>query len=121
MRWFIYAKAEKWDLAGDVAEILRNGDPNETSWWLNLAYATRRRAGAGLVAAKTILEEAQKRFPKEPTIAYNLACYACQLGDLKAAWALLEKAFAVGDAKNLKLMALDDPDLQPIWSEISEF
>jgi hypothetical protein len=34
------------------------------------------------------------------------------------AW--LEKAFELGDPKQLKLMALDDPDLEPFWTEIGE-
>jgi hypothetical protein len=51
---------------------------------------------------------------------YNLACYACQLGNLKEARQWLEKAFAIGDSKQLKLMALDDPDLEPLWREVGE-
>jgi hypothetical protein len=41
-------------------------------------------------------------------IGYNLACYECQLGNLKAAWKWLVIAFDLGDAKQVKLMALDD-------------
>ncbi len=53
-------------------------------------------------------------------VAYNLACYACQLGDLKGARTLLERAFALGDASKMKLMALDDPDLESLWAEIGK-
>ena len=44
---------------------------------------------------------------------YNLACYECQLGNLDRAKRWLEKAFELGDARNMKLAALDDPDLEP--------
>ncbi len=57
---------------------------------LTMAYATRRRDGGGLPAARAILDEAYLR-PKQPTVAYNLACYACQLGTRKGAHPLLEK------------------------------
>ncbi len=59
-------------------------------------------------------------FPKESLIPYNLACYECQAGNLKAAWNWLEKAFDAGDAKRFKLMALEDPDLEPLWVQIGE-
>ena len=52
------------------------------------------------------------RFPKLPTILYNLACYSCRLGHMEDARKLLEKAIQHGDAKSVKLMALDVPDLE---------
>lgn len=51
---------------------------------------------------------------------YNLACYECQLGRLEQAKSWLEKAFGVGDPKKVKLMALEDPDLEPLWREIGK-
>jgi hypothetical protein len=39
---------------------------------------------------------------------------------LKEAGQWLEKAFAIGDSKQLKLMALDDPDLEKLWRKIGE-
>jgi hypothetical protein len=33
---------------------------------------------------------------------------------------LAGKAFDIGDPKQLKLMALDDKDLEPLWLDISE-
>jgi hypothetical protein len=53
-------------------------------------------------------------------IRYNLACYACQLGNQEEAWDWLEDAFELGDSKRVKLMALDDLDLEPFWAEIGE-
>jgi hypothetical protein len=73
-----------------------------------------------LPAAEAVLFVAWQKFPLNPIIPYNLACYACQLGRLKNAWGWLEEAFEVGDSKALKLMALDDPDLEPLWAEIGK-
>jgi hypothetical protein len=42
------------------------------------------------------------------------------LGHLKEALAWLEKAFAMGNAKAIKLRALEDPDLSPLWERIGE-
>jgi hypothetical protein len=42
------------------------------------------------------------------------------LGNLERAKQWLEKAFAIGDARKMKLAALDDPDLEPLWKEIGK-
>ncbi len=59
-------------------------------------------------------------FPDDPIRRYNLACYECQLGRLEQAKNWLGKAFELGDGRKLKLMALDDPDLEPLWKNIGE-
>ena len=120
VRWQIYAKEAKWDACIDIARAITKLDPARASGWIHLAYSTRRAKNGGLEAARTILSDAAETFPKVPIIPYNLACYPCQLGSLKEAWQWLEKAFALGDSKRLKLMALDDPDLEPMWKEIGK-
>ena len=47
-----------------------------------------------------------------------MACYECQLGRLEQARDWLQKAFELGDARRMKLAALKDPDLEPLWKEI---
>ena len=51
---------------------------------------------------------------------YNLACYECQLGNLGRARAWLDKAVQLPDAAKLKLAALEDPDLQPLWTRFPD-
>lgn len=51
---------------------------------------------------------------------YNLACYACQLGNLKEPWDWLKKAMELANTKEVKLMVLEDPDLESLWKEIEE-
>lgn len=53
-------------------------------------------------------------------IRYNLACYCAQLERLNEARQWLKQAFDIGDAKKLKLMALDDPDLEPLWVDFAD-
>jgi len=60
------------------------------------------------------------KFPDEYIIRYNLACYACQLGNLNEAWRWLKKAIDLAGKKDIRTMALDDPDLQPLWNKIGE-
>jgi len=36
-------------------------------------------------------------------------------GQLDAAQEHLDKSYELGDAKQIKLMALDDEDLKPLW------
>jgi hypothetical protein len=61
------------------------------------------------------LLEAAKLFPDDGMIQYNLACYSAQLGQLDVAQEYLDKSYELGDAKQIKLMALEDEDLKPLW------
>ena len=64
--------------------------------------------------AKVVLDEAAKLFPGDSMIQYNLACYCAQLGQLDAAQEYLDKSYELGDARQIKLMALDEEDLKPL-------
>jgi predicted Zn-dependent protease len=119
VRFEILGKEGKWEEAAGIAKGRRDANPKEPQWWISLAYATRRKPDGGLDSAKQILTEAQMAFPREPIIAYNLACYECQLGEMKGAWTWLKKAFDLGDPRKFKRMALGDPDLKPLWPELS--
>ncbi len=116
----ISTKTARWDVAAEVANALRLAEPKDVNWWVSLAYATRRSPGGGLEAAKLILLDAQKKFPKEPIVPYNIACYCCQLGALERARGYLEKSFKLGNAKELKSMAATDPDLERLWPELGK-
>lgn len=104
VRLEIYSKAGKWDITAEIARALVKIRPNDPQLWISLAYATRRMPNGGIPLAKMILAKAQPLFPKEPLIAYNLACYECQIGNWKVAWKWLESAFDLGDLKKVKLM-----------------
>jgi tetratricopeptide (TPR) repeat protein len=120
IRFEIYAKAGKWDFAVEIGRVLIQMHPEKPQFWITQAYAVRRMPTGGIPQAKEILGKAQLLFPKEPLFAYNLACYESQLGNLQAAWKWLEGAIGLGDPKMVKLMVLQDPDLEPLWAKIGE-
>jgi len=117
--WYqIHAHENRWDLASETASTLAQTTPEDPQAWTHLAYATRRKPGGGIPPAKEILAAARQRFPSEVLIAYNLACYECQLGNLPQARDLLREAFKLGNSTELKNMSLQDPDLEPLRPEI---
>jgi tetratricopeptide (TPR) repeat protein len=118
VRWVILAQLKRWDTALAVARALLKGAPHRCSGWLHQAYSLRRATKNGLQQAWDALLPAYNKFPREPTIAYNLSCYACQMKQLEEARAWLKQALKIGDKHKIKEMALDDPDLQPLWGEI---
>ena len=118
LRFEILAKKCQWDTCRDIAEVLTRDAPANAGGWLRFAYATRRATGGSDQAAFDILHPVFEKFPGEPTIPYNLACYVCQLGRLAEARRWLKEAFAIGNVTQLKMMALSDRDLEPLWKEI---
>ena len=56
--------------------------------------------------------------PDHGTIQINLACYEAQLGNLDRAKAHLKRATAAD--RKYGLMALDDPDLEPLWVPLAK-
>jgi len=70
--------------------------------------------------AQNVLLPVVEKFRDEFIIRYNLACYACQLGDGEGAWRWLEKSMALTDPNEVKQMALGDPDLEPLRKRIKE-
>ena len=117
-RWLLCVHEKNWREALAVAERELAVAPGDASGSLHRAYALRRVAGGGLAQAWDALLPAAEKFPAEPVIAYNLACYACQLHELNAARDWLQRAIAAGSKEAIKKMALADDDLKPLWAEI---
>lgn len=114
----VAAASKDWGTAADVADKMVDVMRDAPGVWLSLAYAVRRKAGGGIEQARTILTKAEQKFPGEAMIAYNLACYECQLGNLEPARDWLDKAMARADAKEVRALALKDADLEPLWGEL---
>ena len=119
LEWGIHAERRDWAAAAAVASQLVEQAPDQLFGWIHRAYAARRQEGGGLHRAWDLLLPALDRFPKDPTVAYNLACYAAQLGRPDEAWALFQRTLASAPepAKYLCL-ALTDDDLKPLWPRI---
>jgi len=121
VRWLILAQLKRWDQALAVARAVLKKAPNRCSGWLHQAYSLRRASPNGLQQAWESLLPAYDKFPDEPTIAYNLSCYACQMQQLEQARAWMKRALKAGDKQKIKQMALEDHDLEALWDEIRGF
>jgi hypothetical protein len=95
--------------------------PQARSWsqpGLHRAYAARRATGGTITKAWELLLPAFDKFPEITTISYNLACYACQLGQLDEARRWLGEARKRGESKQILEMARRDSDLEALWPEL---
>lgn len=115
LRIQIYQGLGKWEPARVLAESLAKRSPENPHWWILWAFSLRREKS--VEAARSVLLEAAAVHPDVALIPYNLACYACVLGQIEAAHKLLTIAFSMDVM--LKRVALDDPDLDPIFGESS--
>jgi tetratricopeptide (TPR) repeat protein len=120
VRYDIYARSRRWDLAADIASMLVESLGGHAGSWISLAYAVRRKTGGGLPQAREILTKALSLFPREAIIVYNLACYDCQLGLEVTAMEWLKLAITLDSRKGIKTMALADTDLKPLWEQIEQ-
>lgn len=119
-RWLAHEK--RWEEAVAVAQRLVDQCPRRAEAWIHRSFALHelRRTQE----AFDRLLPALKKFPKETTIPYNLACYTCQLGDLPAARRWFARALksdaSPADKLHRLAMALEDADLQPLWPELRQ-
>jgi len=118
VRWAIHAAAKEWELAAQIAEEFSHSKPDNPFGFVHLAYALHEMKRTE--EAQNVLLLVVEKFRDEFIIRYNLACYACQLGDQEAAWRWLEKSKTLTDPDEVKRMALDDPDLEPLRKQIKE-
>jgi hypothetical protein len=118
VRWLVAAEEKQWEEGLQIARTLLQRAPKRSSGWLHQAYALRRVPDGSVARAWEALLPACDRFPKEPIIPYNLSCYACQMQQLDTARVWFKRAVAVGGMERIKRMALQDPDLEPLWAEI---
>lgn len=118
VRWQVCAGEQQWEEGLEIARALLRQAPDRASGWLHQAYALRRVRDGGVKQAWEALLPAFEKFPDEPTIPYNLACYACQMQELHEARLWLARAADIGGAKHITQMALADRDLEPLWEEL---
>jgi hypothetical protein len=89
--------------------------PNWPSGWIfnasSLTELTRQHEACETLSA------AVARFPSDEIIMHDLACACCALKQFDEARAWLAKAIEAGGTE-IKLRAMDDPDLEPLWKDI---
>lgn len=120
VRWVISAEEKRWTEALEAAKALVQAAPDRVEGWLHQAYALRRVPEGGLRQAWDALLPVWDKFPTTPLVAYNLACYACQLRQPDVARDWFKKAVDAGGKERMRQMALADEDLQPLWEEIRQ-
>ena len=121
LKWRVYADTQDWDAALELSESMVRDLPDHPGGFILRSYALRRSSKGSVEKATTSLLEAAAKFPSEPIIPYNLACYACQSGELAQARKFLRLALEIGDRKELLKMASMDGDLKLLWKELKSF
>ena len=113
----LYHQTKDWEKLYGTAEQLTKVQPDNPGGWVSCAYATRRIKS--ITDAQSILIEGETHHPKEPTIKYNLGCYACKLGEFDDAEYYIRKAISFDES--FKKMAQDDPDLDELRDKGIDF
>ena len=116
VQFHIYAKAKKWEYAAEIAQAISEFAPDDPFGFIHQAYSLHELKRTQ--EAWNVLLPVVDKFPKEYIIRYNLACYACQLGNLEEARAWLKKASNLAGTKRIMQMAEKASDLEPLWGEI---
>lgn len=117
MRWRLCAEGRRWEEAVGVARRLVQVAPGEAEGWIDVAYALHELERTE--EAQALLLPLTERFPKVVTIPYNLACYACKLGQLGEARRWLRRATRLQGVGPIRKLALADRDLAVLWDEIT--
>jgi predicted Zn-dependent protease len=113
LRQAILMEREQWNEALAMAEALCQLLPEEADHWIKIGFCLHElkrtsEAKERLLAGPPALRECAIFY-------YNLACYECQLGQIQAAWLLLERAVQL-DA-SFQHLAKTDRDLAPLWNQ----
>lgn len=116
LRWRLYAAKGAWDVALDVARVVSQIDPARPSGWIHQSFSLHELKRTG--EARDLLLPLANRFPKDSIIPFNLACYACHLGNLTEAREWLLRARKLLPKAEFKSMALADSDLAPLHDYI---
>jgi len=118
VKWQVFARTESWARSLPIAEAFCQIAPGLPQGWLHQAVSLYRLNRTQ--DAWNLLLPMAKKFPRSWIIAYDLACYACQLDRLDEGRQWLRKAFRLGDPKEIRTLALADPDLKSLWPEIQD-
>lgn len=109
----LYNAAEQWELMEAVSKQVAKVAPADPEGWIQWGNALRfqeRFKEASQVAIKAL-----RIHPEESHIMYNLACFHCLMGELEESRCILKRALKLNP--KLRESALDDPDLERVWTE----
>lgn len=118
VRWVIYAKARKWDVALQVARKVVQLAPNRPTGWISLAYSLNELNRTS--EAWRELSAVAERFPGNGAIQFNLACYACKLGKLEEARRWLARSIEAAGREKIQARVRNRPDLESLWAQLGQ-
>lgn len=118
LRWELLARKKQWTEALEAAHGLVQIAPDRADSWIKQSYALHELKRSQ--EAWDALFSVHEHFPEISTIPYNLACYACQLDQTQASLTWLKRAMKIGGREAVRKMALEDPDLKPLWLQIKK-
>jgi tetratricopeptide (TPR) repeat protein len=113
-RLILLMELEKWEEGIMLGESLIKLWPQEIEFHFKTAYCLHELKRTR--EAKAILESAPRSIWDTALFYYNSACYESQLGNIDEAKLLLKQSFAKEPRYREK--ALDDPDLEPVWTSL---
>lgn len=116
LRLDIYQHQGNWELGAAVADHLVKVKPEVPAYWIKWAYCSRRYQS--VEQAEAILLAAAELHPMEAIIFFNLACYSSISGRIEEAKTRLAHAIKIDP--EVRLSALDDEDLRPLWDSLTE-
>jgi hypothetical protein len=114
LRWQVHQRNSQWDACLVVARAQTESAPKDPRGWIALAqtfYYRKLFQNAYDIAVSKITA-----FPSHWPLYYDAACYACLTGRMDQARQFFQLAMVCGDAAEVRLRALADPDLRALWS-----
>ena len=111
----LHLEAKEWEQLIAIGRELARRHPGTPQGWIHWAYALRELGR--VEQALQVLLEAEPLHPKVGVIHFNLACYHCLLGELEETKTRLRRACQLDE--ELKIGALEDPDLEALWASWS--
>lgn len=119
MRFSILRPLRRYEEALDTAEQITHRAPDDKWGWLYQSHALHWMGRSG--EAYDRLEPLRRRFPEAFEVPYDLACYCAQTDRVDEARSLLQECLDLSGARRpeVRAMALQDPDLKPLWPELA--
>lgn len=116
LKWTLASDAKDWPACVKIGETMVKVAPERSFGWVHRSYALHEMNRTE--EAWNCLLPAEKMFPDELLIPYNLACYAAKMDKLDEARFWLSKAVSLGGIEKVKQMGLKDTDLQSLWPDL---
>jgi tetratricopeptide (TPR) repeat protein len=109
-------ETKQWEEVVALAKPVCEATPADEGAWIAWAYALRELQRVK-EAQQVLLRAELLHGPTCAVLHYNLACYACLLGQTQEARQRLSQACKLD--KNSKASALEDDDLRALWDDIA--